>query len=89
MTQSAGRSLKPVSYTHLYVLVYSPIVIMGAILAPAILGKGFAQPDNIVAVLSTQYLSLIHILNATLPEVRIAALQELNRRGMLDGIRCV
>ncbi|MCB5711679.1 sodium:solute symporter family protein [Lactonifactor sp. BIOML-A3] len=38
-----------------YVLVYSPIVIIGAILAPAILGKGFAQPDNIVAVLSTQY----------------------------------
>lgn len=26
------------------------------------------------------------LLNATLPEVRIAALQELNRRGMLDGI---
>lgn len=38
-----------------YVLVYSPIVIIGAILAPAILGPGFEQPDNIVAVLSTQY----------------------------------
>lgn len=38
-----------------YVLVYSPIVIIGAILAPAILGPGFEKPDNIVAVLSTQY----------------------------------
>ncbi len=38
-----------------YVLVYSPIVIIGAILAPAILGPGFEKPDNIVAILSTQY----------------------------------
>ena len=38
-----------------YVLVYTPIVLIGAILAPAILGPGFAQPDNIVAVLSTNY----------------------------------
>lgn len=38
-----------------YVLVYTPIVLIGAILAPAILGPGFEQPDNIVAVLSTQY----------------------------------
>lgn len=38
-----------------YVLVYTPIVIIGAILAPAILGAGFDRPDNIVAVLSTQY----------------------------------
>ena len=38
-----------------YVLVYTPIVLIGAILAPAILGPGFAEPDNIVAVLSTQY----------------------------------
>lgn len=38
-----------------YVLVYTPIVIIGAILAPAILGSGVAQPDNIVAILSTQY----------------------------------
>lgn len=38
-----------------YVLVYTPIVLIGAIIAPAILGAGFEQPDNIVAVLSTQY----------------------------------
>ena len=38
-----------------YVLVYSAIVIIGAILAPAILGPGFEKPDNIVAILSTQY----------------------------------
>lgn len=38
-----------------YVLVYTPIVLIGAIIAPAILGPGFSQPDNIVAVLSTQY----------------------------------
>ena len=38
-----------------YVLVYTPIVLIGAILAPAILGPGFERPDNIVAVLSTQY----------------------------------
>lgn len=38
-----------------YVIVYSPIVLIGAVLAPAILGPGFAQPDNIVAVLSTHY----------------------------------
>ena len=38
-----------------YVIVYSPIVLIGAILAPAILGPGFPKPDNVVAVLSTQY----------------------------------
>lgn len=38
-----------------YVLVYTPIVIIGAIIAPAILGPGFSEPDNIVAILSTQY----------------------------------
>ncbi|WP_122641629.1 sodium:solute symporter family protein [Luxibacter massiliensis] len=38
-----------------YVLVYTPIVLIGAIIAPAILGPGFEQPDNIVAVLSTEY----------------------------------
>ncbi|MEI0604011.1 sodium:solute symporter family protein [Brachyspira alvinipulli] len=38
-----------------YVLVYTPIVLIGAILAPAILGPNFPKPDNVVAVLSTQY----------------------------------
>lgn len=38
-----------------YVLVYTPIVLIGAVIAPAILGPGFEQPDNIVAVLSTEY----------------------------------
>lgn len=38
-----------------YVLVYTPIVIIGAIIAPAILRPGFSEPDNIVAILSTQY----------------------------------
>lgn len=38
-----------------YVIVYTPIVLIGAILAPAILGPGFPKPDNVVAVLSTQY----------------------------------
>lgn len=38
-----------------YVLVYTPIVMIGAIIAPAILGAGFERPDNIIAILSTQY----------------------------------
>lgn len=38
-----------------YVFVYTPIVLIGAILAPAILGSGFQSPDNVVATLSSQY----------------------------------
>lgn len=38
-----------------YVIVYTPIVLIGAIIAPAILGPGFANPDHLVSVLSTQY----------------------------------
>lgn len=38
-----------------YVIIYSLIVIIGAILAPAILGPNMADNDNIVSILSTQY----------------------------------
>ena len=38
-----------------YVIIYTLIVIIGAILAPSILGPNIADNDNVVSILSTQY----------------------------------
>ena len=38
------------------------LVIVGSILAPAILGSNFPEPDKVMPMLANQYLSLIHIL---------------------------
>lgn len=38
-----------------YVFVYFFIVLIGAIIAPAIVGPGFEDTDNIISILSTEY----------------------------------
>lgn len=38
-----------------YVIVYTPIVLIGAIIGPAILGGQFSNTDNLVSILSTDY----------------------------------
>ncbi|MDV2887570.1 sodium:solute symporter family protein, partial [Alkalihalophilus pseudofirmus] len=38
-----------------YVFVYFFIVVIGAIIAPAIVGPNFEHSENIVSILSTQY----------------------------------
>lgn len=54
---ASKENFKAMSWTMpmAYVVVYSLIVIIGAILAPAILGPNFADTENIVSILSTQY----------------------------------